>query len=159
MPGLSCDFSSSYAPSMLSLLQLVPAEVRPFSGVSSSPALPERWRRQHKPIAQDLWLDTTLSLIDDWNSCSAPAESFRSTAENLTALLASWPSDRRPTIAIDVDGRPSFAKKHDGFYLHLTVDGPNKLSWYAEVGKEELFGEDVPFDGTSLPQDLASVAS
>jgi hypothetical protein len=80
-------------------------------------------------------------------------------AEYLTAFFASWPVARRPQLGIDAEGRPTFAAKVRDFYLHLTIDEPQKLTWYAVVEGNELFQEDVAFDGTQMPPDLAKFAA
>jgi ribulose-5-phosphate 4-epimerase/fuculose-1-phosphate aldolase len=53
----------------------------------------------------------------------------------------------------------TFATATDDFYIHLTVDEPKRLTWYAVVGGTEHFDEGVAFDGRRLPSGLAQLFS
>jgi hypothetical protein len=159
MTAITFESSPTSGPSLASLFQLIPAEVCPIAGQGSSPSLDELLVRVKETPVADPWLDATLALISDWARHTERDPAVRQSAENLTALLAGWSAVRRPSLAFDIDARPSFASKSPGYYLHLTLEEPNKLSWYAEVGDKEFFEDGVPFDGTSLPANLASLAT
>jgi hypothetical protein len=53
----------------------------------------------------------------------------------------------------------TFATATDDFYIHLTVDEPKRLAWYAVVGGTEHFDEGVAFNGRRLPSGLAQLFS
>ena len=63
----------------------------------------------------------------------------------------------RPSFAVDALGRPTFVVRVPQFYLHLTVDRAERLTWYAEVNGEEHFHEDVVFSGRRLPDELSTI--
>jgi hypothetical protein len=79
------------------------------------------------------------------------------TAEMLASLLADVPPNRRPQLNLDEEHRPSFATTTKNFYLYLTVDEPELLTWYAVVNNEELFEEKVSFTGRRLPDKLKKI--
>lgn len=116
--------------------------------------------------AHDGWLSETLerieryrTYVDGWDGREAPGPDAGSlaTSEYLTAFFADWPTSQRPKLALDMDGIPTFAAKTDEFYLHLKVEGPGLLTWFAVVDGQEYFKDDVSFDGSSLPGELASL--
>ena len=158
-------------PSVSDLLRalLVPVEARP-AGELGSGALENQLRAIYsaRPAVADTWLAETLGYLqqcgkyqDGWDGDDslAPSPESLKTAEYLTAFFATWSNSRRPTLAIDMRGQPTFASKSKDFYLHLTVDGQDRLTWYAVTGSQEHIETDVPFDGTSMPPDLANLAS
>jgi hypothetical protein len=63
----------------------------------------------------------------------------------------------RPTFAVDSLGRPTFAARSKDFYLHLTVDRADRITWFAEVDSVEYFDDDVEFKGRKLPEQLSSI--
>ncbi len=87
-----------------------------------------------------------------------PEPGSLTTAEYLASFFAAWPVSRRPQLALDMDGFPTFAAKSNEFYLHLTVEQTNILTWYAIVSGAEYFQDGVAFDGTALPIELAHFA-
>lgn len=104
-------------------------------------------------------ISSYVGLKDGWdgNDAIAPSKAALGTAEMLAVFLSQAPEERRPVFAVDALGRPSFASNSDGFYLHLTVDEPGKLTWFAEVDGVEYFKDDVPFDGRRLPETLQAI--
>jgi hypothetical protein len=111
------------------------------------------------------WLIDTMSIIDAHrkNLLSGSRTVGSRPALDSAEMLASFISDisprRRPQLNIESDGRPTFATATDDFYIHLTVDAPNRLTWYAVVRGAEHFHEGVAFDGRKLPQGLAQLFS
>jgi hypothetical protein len=111
------------------------------------------------------WLVGTMQIIDAHrrylNGIGGDPLISRSldTAEMLASFLADISPRRRPQLNIDFDGRPSFATSVDDFYIHLTVDNPNQLTWYAVVRGAEHFDEGVAFNGRKLPADLKQLFS
>jgi hypothetical protein len=165
MAALSLDMVAPSVASSLLNLFLVPAEVR-AAGANTAPRIV--YLREEPTPAADPWITETLGFIerstayrDGWcgPNTLAPSSASLKTAENLTAFFAGWPAVRRPSLAIDMQGRPSFASKRADFYLHLTVDGPDRISWYAVAGANEFFEDDVSFDGTEMPSALARLES
>jgi hypothetical protein len=150
-------------------LFLTPAEIRPAGDLTSlTTANQLRAIYSFSPVVADRWLDETLGYLqearsyrDGWDGTNALAPSAEAlkTTEYLTAFFADWPADKRPVLAIGFDGQPTFASKVGDFYLHLTVDGADKLSWYATAGAKEYSEEDIAFDGTALPSALAELAA
>jgi hypothetical protein len=105
------------------------------------------------------WLLDTMTIIDSHRHLGHGADAARrakllDTAEMLASFLADVESRRRPQLNISSDGQPSFATALDDFYIHLTIDGPNLLTWYATVRGAEHFNEGVVFDGRKLPAGL-----
>ena len=84
-------------------------------------------------------------------------KSVENTAEMLAVFLSQADAGRRTVFAVDDLGRPTFSANKGGFYLHLTVDGPGKLTWFAEVDGVEHFHDNVLFDGRHLPQSLRAI--
>jgi hypothetical protein len=112
---------------------------------------------------RDPWLVTTWDLIADhrnlaagWDGINAlaPESECLDAAEALAILIAAKPTRARPQFSVDSNGRPSFALYDDRLYLHLTIDGADRLSWYAVSGGTESFEDDIVFDGTQLPPQL-----
>ncbi|GEM_PF-4591808 len=113
--------------------------------------------------AHDPWLLETKQVIANhrdlppgWDGLEAiaPSRECLDAAEALAQLISARPMSVRPRFAVDSKGCPSFASYTDHFYLHLTVDGPKRLSWYAVVDGEEFFEDDIAFDGVEMPQPL-----
>jgi hypothetical protein len=122
-----------------------------------------------EPVARselDPWFHKTIAAIssyrgvkDGWDGHDAVAPSKRSldTAEMLAVFLSQAREDWRPVFSVDALGRPSFSSNSNGFYLHLTVDEPGKLTWFAELDGVEHFQDDVPFNGRRLPESLQAI--
>jgi hypothetical protein len=113
--------------------------------------------------AYDPWLLATWELIAahrgllrgwDGMDALAPSRECLDTAEALANLIAARPMRVRPQFAVDSEGRPSFAAYGEHLYLHLTIDSPNRLSWYAVVKGEDFFEDDVVFKGVEIPAAL-----
>ena len=107
------------------------------------------------------WLVDTMTIIDTGRKNFAGSQQGHAIRPllDLAEMLASFITEivprRRPQINIEPSGRPTFATATDDFYIHLTVDAPNRLTWYAVVGGTEHFDEGVAFDGRRLPPGLA----
>jgi hypothetical protein len=176
MPAL--DFNSTYQPSYLekdservtiarsgsdlrspahvgnvSYLRLVGS-----SSITEAPVGIRSWRSP--------WLVQTISLIDQhrglgagWDGADAlpPGDDVLNTAEMLAVFFNNDKSWGRPSFAVDALGRPTFAVRVPQFYLHLTVDRAERLTWYAEVNGEDHFHEDVMFSGRKLPDELSAI--
>jgi len=97
-----------------------------------------------------------VGLEDGWDGSGAraPSQDALDHAYALAVLLAAKPEGRRPVFAVDSEGKPGFASNNKNLYLHLTIDRPGVLSWLAIVEGVEHFGDDVGFDGVSLPPEL-----
>jgi hypothetical protein len=180
MPVLA---EATYNPELVmrALLQEQPAEIR-FATDLAAPIhwflenftklepLPEPLRTsksesspEYAP-AIDPWLVSTLNVICECEAildeASPDAQSILGrldTAEHLAAHLATMPSEYRPQLMVDADGHPSFASSTGDFYLHLSVDEPGLITWYATVGDTEFFEEGVRFNGRQLPEGLKAV--
>jgi hypothetical protein len=118
------------------------------------------------PLAgMNQWLVDTMGIIDTHRKGLAGQQHERGVRSLLDSaeMLASFITDigprRRPQLNIEPSGRPAFATATDDFYIHLTVDEPNRLTWYAVVRGTEHFDEGVAFDGRKLPPGLAQLFS
>jgi hypothetical protein len=119
-------------------------------------------------IKMSPWLADTMATIGeqrdyiashrhgDVRACS---EEILNTAQLAAALLSSMPPARRPQLSFDNKDSASFATATREYYMHLTVDEPNRLTWFAEVGGNEYFTENCPFDGRRLPEELRRLLS
>jgi hypothetical protein len=111
------------------------------------------------------WLVDTMAIIDAHrkglagNQNERTARSLLESAEMLALFITDISARRRPQLNIEPSGRPTFATATDDFYIHLTVDEPKRLTWYAVVGGTEHFDEGVAFDGRRLPSGLAQLFS
>jgi hypothetical protein len=109
------------------------------------------------------WLVDTMKIIDTHRQSALgdidAQMRLLDTAEMLASFLVDIEPRRRPQLNIDAGGQPSFATALDDFYIHLTVDEPNLLTWYATVRGAEHFDEDVAFDGRKLPANLKQLFS
>jgi hypothetical protein len=174
MPALD----ATYQINLLQLLsQQPPAEVQTSTSISEIPQLllfaSEKPHQRLVSIAEPAkdtkpqlkmvpWLADTMEIIEaqrQFRKGVAGSDVGRVsrvfvTAEMLASLLASVPSNRRPQMNVDEEGIPSFATVTQDFYLHLTVDAPERLTWYAVAKENEYFQENVAFEGQALPQDL-----
>ena len=112
------------------------------------------------------WLTETIKLIDqyrnvstgwDGGSAEAPQDEALDTAEMLSVFLNTESRGGRPTFAVDSLGRPTFAARSQNFYIHLTVDRSERLTWFAEVDGVEYFQDDVEFKGRKLPDELSTI--
>ncbi|NUU44540.1 hypothetical protein [Tardiphaga robiniae] len=117
---------------------------------------------------RDPWLIETIRLIDDhrnlakgWDGeCAEPPEAGAlDTAEMLSVFLNSNGPGSRPTFSVDSLGRPTFAARTNNFYIHLTVDKSERITWFAEVDGVEHFHDDVEFKGRKLPDELSAILS
>jgi hypothetical protein len=123
-------------------------------------------RAQHLSVKMSPWLADAIEIISVQrgrlsNATEAGQQAFGllDDAEMLAALFAGSDPRKRPQLNIMTDGRPSFATSTNDFYLHVMVDKPKRLTWYATVGGHEYFHDDVPFDGRRLPQELRELVS
>ncbi len=111
------------------------------------------------------WLVDTMEIIDAQRRALGGSADNRSglallaTAEKLASYISDASPRRRPQLNIEPNGRPTFATAVDDFYIHLTVDDPNSLTWYATVGGVEHFNEGVSFDGRRIPAELKQLLS
>jgi hypothetical protein len=109
------------------------------------------------------WLVDTMAIIDAHRKGLAGNQNEKTVRPLLESaeMLASFITDigvrRRPQLNIEPSGRPTFATATNDFYIHLTVDEPRRLTWYAVVGGTEHFDEGVAFDGRRLPPALAQL--
>jgi hypothetical protein len=111
------------------------------------------------------WLVDTMAIIDAHRKGLAGNQNERTvrllleSAEMLASFITDISARRRPQLNIEPSGRPTFATATDDFYIHLTVDEPKRLTWYAVVGGTEHFDEGVAFDGRRLPSGLVQLFS
>jgi hypothetical protein len=115
------------------------------------------------------WLQDTMQIIDTGRQimkmqASSPQDFLRhvgilDTAEKLASLLVDVLPSRRPQLNVDDEGYISFATTTRDFYLNLTVDSVEQLTWYAVVHDVEYFMEQVSFSGRRLPDELKKLLS
>jgi hypothetical protein len=106
----------------------------------------------------DMWLSDTLGIISR-ELDGAENVGLKDASEALAYYFAAVDFQRRPQLIVDEDGTPSFATVTRGFYFHLTVDTPKRLSFYAVDAKVEKCAEDVCFDGKDFPKQLEGLLS
>jgi hypothetical protein len=141
---------------LLEVLENTNARQNPSSSAADKSAL----RQEDQLSGMNPWLIDTIEIIDAQrqalNSVADKEQklSLLDTAEMLASYICDIAPRRRPQLNIEPEGRPSFATALDDFYIHLTVDEPNKLTWYATVRGAEYFDEGVAFDGRKLPEGL-----
>jgi hypothetical protein len=145
------------------------AEAKRTGGTSSAIADTKQAEKetseQAPPATMSPWLVDTMETIEmhrrALSSLNPNARNNEiktlATAEMLASFLADIMPRRRPQLSIDDEGRPSFASALEDFYLHLTVDAPGLLTWFARVHGVEYFDEGVAFGGRSLPPQLKQV--
>lgn len=101
---------------------------------------------------RDPWLDLTVQAIaahrnleDGWDngSAEAPSNEALDVAELLAQGFATAPMNLRPQVIVDTEGTPSFTMYNDEVYLHLSVDGPDSVSWFRSVDGNEEFEDSV----------------
>lgn len=110
-------------------------------------------RSFHRSI--DPWLRESLSAIEYLRNAGSEAAYERvETALYAIQHFSAVPISIRPILALGDDDVPSFATSIADTYLHLTIDHPGKMTWYATIGDEEFFAEDVDFDGEILPNEV-----
>jgi hypothetical protein len=134
--------------------ETVKAEILPILGASKTDLTPSTFE-EAASVGFDPWLYSTAAVISAHRG--AVDQKVLDAAEALTAFLATVRQERRPQLIIDAEDRPSFATSAPGFYLHLTIDSPNALTWYAVVGSREYYEDGMAFDGRSLPKPLRAV--
>jgi hypothetical protein len=103
-------------------------------------------------------IDTHRQMLKSRNvDLQDPAMKRLDLAEMLASFLADIDARRRPQLNIDDEGEPSFATALDDFYINLTVDGPDLITWYANVKGADHFNERVAFDGRKIPTALKAL--
>jgi hypothetical protein len=114
------------------------------------------------------WIVSTLGLISEQNASIEKRASgselkklkgIVDSAQMAMILMSSAPSSRRPQLNFTDDDTASFGTAVKGFYLHISIEMPGRLTWFADVGGEEHFAEKVAFDGRSLPKELRRILS
>ena len=119
-------------------------------------------------VGVDPWTEDTLQLIAahrgleaGWDGKGAPPidERCLETAEILAHAFAYLPVTDRPVFAVDAEGRPSFASFDGDRYLHLTVDQPEVISWFASYGGRDHFEDNFRVDGFNLDSLAARIAT
>jgi hypothetical protein len=101
----------------------------------------------------DLWLSDTLGIISR-ELDGAENGGLKDASEALAYYFAAVDFQRRPQLMVDDDGTPSFETVTRGFYFHLTVDTPERLSFYAVDAKVENYAEGVCFNYKDFPKQL-----
>jgi hypothetical protein len=154
--------------------RLQPAEVRTADDIVAPLTLPHiayvSGSAENEPerfsVETSPWLLDAMEVISvQRDRLSKETESGRlafallDDAEMLAALFAGSDSRRRPQLNILPDGRPSFATSTMDCYLHVTVDEPKRITWYALIDGREYFHENIPFDGRRLPDELRRLVS
>jgi hypothetical protein len=171
--------NSSLADQLFKFMAPLPAVVRPVGdqtssgnygcwvlGIKNLSILTSSTTGQRDAVVVDRWLIDTIKEIKQYNCGTGdffglaeqkPSPIELQDAEYLAALFANTPAWQRPMFAIDAAGAPTFERRTTDFYLHLTIDRPGQLSWYALKDGEEDFGDDYQFDRRSLPQSLVNL--
>jgi hypothetical protein len=102
----------------------------------------------------DMWLSDTLGIISR-ELDGAENDGLKNASEALAYYFAAVDFQRRPQLMVDDCGTPSFATvTRRGFYFHLTVDTPERLSFYAVDANIENYAEGVCFDHKDFPKQL-----
>lgn len=60
-------------------------------------------------------------------------------------------------FSVDPLGRPTFSSNADDYYVHLTVDAPERLTLFAEIDGQELFEDQIIFTGRQAPDELRPI--
>jgi hypothetical protein len=150
---------------VLSAAKARPAAPPSTARADSSDKAPPAGVAEPRLSGMNPWLIGTMEIIDAHRKAlhQGAADKPRLALLNTAEMLASYISDigprRRPQLNIEPEGRPTFATAVDDFYIHLTVDTPDKLTWYATVGGDEHFDEGVAFDGRKMPPGLQQLFS
>lgn len=107
---------------------------------------------------RNTWASDSLQVLRKARKAAKDAdlEAVR-VAEMLIPHFAALPSQTRPQVTVDDDGRPGFGTSTGSFYIDLTIESHNALTWYAVVDEREFFADSVAFDGRRLPDDLRSL--
>lgn len=102
-----------------------------------------------------------IEVASTWptSAGSAPQLALLSAAELLVAALDALPPSRKPVFAVDSDGLPNFVTYIDDVYVHISIEKPDRISWYSVIEGEERFYDDQYFDGFTLPSELAAALS
>lgn len=159
----------TYTSSALSrTLELVPIEniqISKNSATASASQSPEI--DPHSVIQyRDPWLNVCLDNIDahknlpegwDGETAPAPEQASLTTAEFLAFGFSYLPLHLRPQFSVDAEGVPGFSLYNDQTYLHLTIDDPELISWYAVQNGEETFGDEVVVNGINFVTVAASI--
>jgi hypothetical protein len=119
-------------------------------------------------LRPDAWMAAVLETIStyrntksgwDGQNANAVEQTSLDASEMLAVLLSNYPRSTQLTFSVDTLGRPSFAGRGPDFYLHLTVDDANHITWFAEKSGIEYFGGEVEFSGRRIPSDLPTLLS
>jgi hypothetical protein len=114
------------------------------------------------------WLSTVLHSTAsfrtaqfgwDGQNSRAAEQSMLDASEMLAVLLSNYARSELLTFSVDSRGRPTFAGRSPDFYLHLTIDDANHITWYAEKSGVEYFDGDVEFKGRHVPSGLLELLS
>ena len=106
-------------------------------------------------VVPNSWAQDTLETIAahrhlkkgwDGKSAATPSKEALDIAEILTSAFAQVSTNVRPLFAVDVDGNPGFAANESDYYLHLTIDGPNTISWYTVKGGKPSYEDQIQVD-------------
>lgn len=107
----------------------------------------------------DMWLSDTLGIISRELDGTENA-GLKNASEALAYYFAAVDFQRRPQLMVDDYGTPSFATvTRRGFYFHLTVDTPERLSFYAVDATVENYAEGVYFNYKDFPKQLEGLLS
>jgi hypothetical protein len=110
------------------------------------------------------WLTAVLSAIagyrevqEGWDGIDAPTplQGTLDTAEMLATYLNNAPV--KPAFSVDALGRPTFSSNADEFYVHLTIDEPERLTLFAEINGVEHFFDGIEFNGRKAPEQLSII--
>jgi hypothetical protein len=91
----------------------------------------------------------------DGRDAAVPSTGALDTAEMLAVYLNSAPN--KLVFAVDALGRPTFSSNADNYYIHLTIDGPEQLTLFAEIDGVEYFHDNVRFTGRKAPEELTPI--
>jgi hypothetical protein len=109
------------------------------------------------------WLNSVLETIASYRSAQngwdggnahAPSQKALDAAEMFAVLASSYVRSEHLTFSVDYLGRPTFAGRSSNFYLHLTLDDGDHMTWLAENLGVESFDESVEFTGRQIPDGL-----
>ena len=110
------------------------------------------------------WLNHILSSISDYRNvregwdgqdAAVPVAGTLDTAEMLAVYLNN--AQTKLAFAVDALGRPTFSSNADDYYIHLTIDAPERLTLFAEIDGVEYFYDNVEFTGRKAPDELSSI--
>jgi hypothetical protein len=106
----------------------------------------------------DAWTINAMAAIEAAKRTATAGDcALIDTAETLIPHFAILPASLRPQLVFNDEGQPVFAASRSGYYLDISIDSADKITWYAVVDEREFFAEGVLYTGRQLPTNLRVV--